>query len=142
MATEKRLIYLEDAIARIVDTPSDVVTMAFEGYYGFIKNPASILVDRQNEILDLLGAVPTVDAVEVVHGRWVLTAHEEQCNFRWNVTAECSECQHSKGEIYAGHFSGFPKDIVESLLPMYAKRVKLDNYCPNCGAKMDGDGNG
>jgi hypothetical protein len=81
----------------------------------------------------------TVDAVEVVHGRWVLTVHEEQCNFRWNVTAECSECQHSKGEIYDGHFSGFPKHIVESLIPIYAKEVKLDNYCPNCGAKMDGE---
>ena len=85
---------------------------------------------------------PSVDAVEVVHGRWVLTVHEEQCNFRWNVTAECSECQHSKGEIYAGHFSGFPKELVESMLPLYAKKVKLDNYCPNCGAKMDGDVNG
>lgn len=80
--------------------------------------------------------VNKVDVVEVKRGRWVLTVHEEQCNFRWNVTAECSECQHSKGEIYAGHFSGFPKDLVESMLPLYAKRVKLDNYCPNCGADM------
>ena len=66
MATEKQLIYLEDAIAKIVDTPSEVATLAFEGYYGFIKNPADILVDKQNEIIDLLEAVSIVDAVEVV----------------------------------------------------------------------------
>jgi hypothetical protein len=77
-----------------------------------------------------------VDAVEVVHGRWVLTANEEYSNYRWNVTAECSECHHSKGEIYAGFFSGFPKELAEGLVLDYAKKVKLDNYCPNCGADM------
>jgi hypothetical protein len=84
---------------------------------------------------------PTVDAVEVVHGRWVLTANEEHSNYRWNVTAECSECHHSKGEIYAGFFSGFPKDLARDVVLDCAKNVKLDNYCPNCGAKMDGDKN-
>ena len=83
-----------------------------------------------------------VDVVEVVHGRWELTAHEEYSNYRWNVTAECSECHRSKGEIYAGFFTGFPKDLARSLVLDCAKKVKLDNYCPNCGAKMDGDGNG
>ena len=78
----------------------------------------------------------------VVHGRWELTAHEEYSNYRWNVTAECSECHHNKGEIYAGFFTGFPKELARSLVLDCAKSVKLDNYCPNCGAKMDGDGNG
>ena len=84
---------------------------------------------------------PTVDAVEVVHGRWELTSHEEYSNYRWNVTAECSECHHCKGEIYAGFFSGFPRELVRGIVLDYAKSVKLDNYCPNCGAKMDGDEN-
>jgi hypothetical protein len=79
---------------------------------------------------------PTVDAVEVVHGRWVLTAHEEYSNCRWNVTAECSKCNHSKGEIYAGFFTGFPKDLARDVVLDWAKSVKLDNYCPNCGADM------
>ena len=82
--------------------------------------------------------MPTVDAVEVVHGRWVLTANEEYSNYRWNVTAECSECHHSKGEIYAGFFTGFPKDLARDVVLDNAEKVKLDNYCPNCGAKMDG----
>ena len=85
---------------------------------------------------------PTVDAVEVVHGRWILTANEEYSNYRWNVTAECSECHHSKGEIYAGFFPGFPTDLAREVVLYNAEKVKLDNYCPNCGAKMDGDGNG
>ena len=69
-------------------------------------------------------------------GRWVLTAHEESCNYRWNVTAECSECGHSKGEVYAGFFPGFPKDLARDTILRCAESVKLDNFCPNCGADM------
>ena len=48
----------------------------------------------------------TVDAVEVVHGRWV-----------WRDGCfHCTNCKYTEDHI--------------------------TNYCPNCGAKMDGDGNG
>ena len=66
---------------------------------------------------DIVAEIPTVDAVEVVHGRWI--EKEEKI---WNLEKpivtgwECSKC----GEMY-GHYTY--------------------NYCPNCGAKMDGDGN-
>ena len=52
---------------------------------------------------------PTVDAVEVVHGRWL---QDEP------ATVYCSECNYR-----ANAYNNTP-------------------YCPNCGAKMDGDGNG
>ena len=86
---------------------------------------------------------PTIEP-ERPKGRWVLTAHEESCNYRWNVTAECSECGHSKGEVYAGFFPGFPKDLARDTILRCAESVKLDNFCPNCGADMresesDGD---
>ena len=64
---------------------------------------------------DAIDNAPTVDAVEVVHGRWITeywkSGYIKRCN--------CSLCGES------------PKDA-----------YKPDNYCPNCGAKMDGDGNG
>ena len=58
---------------------------------------------------------PTVDAVEVVHGRW------EKAEYHGFI--RCDQC----------------KDV-------YINEEWLEdgkwNYCPNCGAKMDGDGNG
>jgi hypothetical protein len=57
---------------------------------------------------------PTVDAVEVVHGYMVERIVDHECP--WYTVYDCSECGCSV-EIW-------------------------HNYCPNCGAKMDGDGNG
>ena len=59
----------------------------------------------------VLDRTPTVDAVEVVHGRW----NNKQTNsiFTWHL--ECSVC----GADY-NTTVGY-------------------NYCPNCGAKMDGE---
>ncbi len=53
---------------------------------------------------------PTVDAVEVVHGRWEWKPQNEMI---WQL--RCSVCGSEDGanETY--------------------------NYCPNCGAKMDGE---
>ena len=85
-----------------------------------------------------INAAPAVDAESVKRGRWVLTAKEEYSNYRFTVAAECSECYHSKGEIWAGFFPVFPKQVAIDIALTCAERVKLDNYCPNCGAKMDG----
>ena len=79
-----------------------------------------------------------VDAVEVVHGEWVLTVHNQIVNGRRSVTAQCSECCEDKGEIWAGFFPGIPDDIADSVALQSAESVKISNYCPNCGAKMDG----
>ena len=59
---------------------------------------------------------PTVDAVEVVHGRWIHKHFDDVCG-GWYNEWHCSVCG---GRAYEKGF----------------------NYCPNCGAKMDGDGNG
>ncbi len=68
-------------------------------------------------------AAPTVDAVPVVHGRWLANGlcNHKPSRFRnpdkWTVY-RCSQCGYSNG------------------------RRKNAKYCPDCGAKMDGDGNG
>ena len=82
-------------------------------------------------------AMPPADVAPVRHGRWVLEAHDEKVNYRWNVTAECSECCDEQKEIWAGFFPGVPPYIARGAALESAESVKLSNYCPNCGAKMD-----
>ena len=63
---------------------------------------------------DITENAPAVDAVPVVHGRWLLL---DECS---NEGVYCSVC-HKK--VYRTE---------------YANQKVKSNYCPNCGAKMDG----
>ena len=63
-------------------------------------------------IEEVLKQTKTVDAVEVVHGRWV-----DAYGIR---KSKCTSCGVAFGRV-------MDADCY---------------YCPNCGAKMDGDGNG
>ena len=69
-----------------------------------------------NRILD---EQPTVDAVEVVHGHWISKGYK----------IECSACGH---RVFIG-----TRDPV-----LHTVENNIRKYCHNCGAKMDGDGNG
>lgn len=80
---------------------------------------------------------PSIEAAPVRHGRWILEAHDERLNYRWNVTAECSKCCNERKEIWAGFFPDVPPSIARDAALVSAESVKLSNYCPNCGAKMD-----
>ena len=73
---------------------------------------ASVIETVQDNYLAL---APTVDAVEVVHGHWV--------SDEGDVLFHCSECD-------------------TQISTSWDYDDLLWNYCPNCGAKMDGDGNG
>ena len=59
---------------------------------------------------------PTIDAVPVVHGRWVqVICHVEfEDGFVDRLYECCSRCHESNGR-------------------------KTSDYCPNCGARMDGE---
>mgnify|MGYP007037160466 CR=1 FL=1 len=87
MATEKR---------RLID--------ANELPLGKFVEPRTEWHQGWNDALDAaMSQAPTVDAVEVVHGRF--------------VDAECSVCRWFGNIVETRHY----------------------NYCPNCGAKMDGE---
>ena len=69
--------------------------------------------DMRGDVID----APAADVVPVVHGRW---GHTDLAS-HWYGKDECSACTyHENDRSDLSHF----------------------NYCPNCGAKMDGgDGN-
>ena len=102
----------------------------------WLENGENEYVYDTNAFLDSIDAQPTIEAVPVVHGEWLLEAHNEKVNYRWNVTAECSECGESKGEIWAGFFPGVPNSLADAVAIDCAERVKISNFCPACGADM------
>lgn len=63
-----------------------------------------------------LMAIPAADVAPVVHGRWIHSRYED-CSEQFELV-KCSQCNH---EAYAMAFY-----------------VRGGNYCPNCGAKMNG----
>ena len=70
-----------------------------------------------DDVMLALDEQPTVDAVEVVHGRWE-ESHEIKSFRHTNIpVVQCSECK-----IYFC-------DIINNHHYMY-------HYCPNCGADM------
>lgn len=109
--TEQRLI---DANARIEEIRK-VYCINCDNYDGV--RCRSCWVD---DGIGFLEDAPTVDAVEVVHGRW------EKC---WQEISKhyfrCSSCH----TAYMDGVSG-------AISPEYGSRAW--RYCPNCGAKMDG----
>lgn len=78
----------------------------------FGNNPRKIF---GNEYWDDRAVNPTVDAVEVVHGEWTCDSEDGFENYDWH----CSQCGGS--------------------IPYRCGNPKFTNYCPNCGAKMDGE---
>ena len=95
MATEKRMIDMDLAIERARASDNIVRSSIWETC----------------EVVEFLEDCPIVDAVEVVHGRWIDNIDEN--GYLCNAWRKCSAC---------GGLN-------------YSKRPP---YCPNCGAKMDG----
>lgn len=67
--------------------------------------------DGWNAAIEIIEKAKTIDDVPVVHGRWV-------------------------------HNSDFPDKFIcygcGAMFDMWKHEQRLFNYCPNCGAKMDG----
>ncbi len=76
--------------------------------------PKALLFDHLKKVIEVF---PTEDFVPVKHGHWEYDKH-----FRF---AECSECE---AEFYICDLEEISGD-------------GFINFCPNCGAKMDGGDN-
>lgn len=111
MTSEKQLIDANDL--------KNVVTADINRMYALRIDGVGPL----SRFLDQIDQQPTIDAVEVVHGRWDKYEDDKfigydangRIKYRKVYTYYCGRC--GRGTA-----------------------VKT-NYCPNCGAKMDGDGN-
>lgn len=78
----------------------------------------------RDAVLKSLNEAPTADVVEVKHGEWRDRYDEKYANRLY----ECSLC----GEVA-------PDGTVYDELERPLRQQILSPYCPNCGAKMDGE---
>ena len=67
-------------------------------------------------ILNGIEAIPAADVAPVVHGRWVSVPHK--------LARVCSACNRDEPYKFADI------DAIDAY---------VYDYCPNCGARMDGD---
>ena len=101
MANEKR---------RLID--ADAIYDAVERRY---QVSSGIEHRCERDLLDLICSTDTVDAVEVVHGRWE---------------------QHDGISICPSCHSMFDVDLKMIQVP---STFEMPIHCPHCGAKMDGE---
>lgn len=114
METKKRLI------------DSYVLTVEVKKSLRYNPHPPGLVrVNHRNEHVHFLRMIydaPTVDAVEVVHGRWSETMITGGFAEEWGYV--CSVCGCTVSD--------------RSRLGKYQGSNQQLNYCPNCGAKMEG----
>ena len=109
MASEKRLIDANELKSQIT-----------RYHMSLTPRYISKLVDAEiGDVIDIVDEAPTVDAVEVVHGLWLdkteIHVYSKAHKFI-SERVDCSAC----GHIF------------------FHTSALTYNYCPNCGAKMDG----
>ena len=96
---------------------ADALYEHIESYAGMFNDELGFVV-RLQAVLDGIAYQPTIEAEPVKHGQWVGTADGYADGELVYDMWECSEC-------------GYDADGADEK-PNW-------NYCPHCGAKMDGD---
>lgn len=81
-------------------------------FHGKLPDPGCLYPDGKEAVdVDDIDDAPSIDAVPVVHGHWIL--RKENSIYDMTYQYECSQCaQPNRSQT---------------------------NYCPNCGSKMNGD---
>lgn len=83
------------------------------------EKAAVTIATAKKLVRSIVRRTPAADVVPVVHGRWIRVE-----DGAWAVCSECGECYDScdnGGE------------------PAFMLFCDCYKYCPNCGARMDGD---
>jgi hypothetical protein len=107
----------EAAIAIIEEKQKELCPVGRYGR-GYVYGSDREKYDAWDEIIDALGNIPSADVVPVVHGLW-----EKGPSSYWRWT--------SSGAV------AVTRTTYRCGLCGRGTAVK-SNYCPNCGAKMDG----
>lgn len=100
---------------------ADAAYQEFEIYGG----EAGIEAETLHSVADELVDFPTAEVAPVRHGRWEGYSHSIYCG----IDAD-GEPVYRDGVVY---YCSNPK--------CRRKTVIKENYCPNCGARMDGEEN-
>lgn len=116
MKNERRLIDA-NALSEELSTLTMIITGLRAGK-GVLRE---YMTEYRKSVLRIVDEQPTVDAVEVVHGRWEC-AYDE---IMGETEVICSNCKDTR--TINGCF------VTTEGESCYFE----DNYCPNCGAKMD-----
>ena len=122
MATEKRLIDANALLSKFKEH-RDLYAPSWEAFKVSSISVKSRVDEIDTCMADVINA-PTVDAVEVVHGRWI----DRYGGKYANPLYECSECKKKA-----------PYKFEDDSLHIGLWLQDLTDYCPNCGAKMDGE---
>ena len=130
----KRLIYADPVYEELRKAYEGLKRISETLTYHEDIQVCNVQLATYKEAMQYIKDAPTVDAVEVVHGKWLYDSGSER-HF-------CSACNENALSVtYDEQVADY--DWEENLVFRTEPTTKefWTDYCPNCGARMDGDGN-